>query len=67
MLRVMGAIFRIPWKKLEPGMSFFIPCLDEAPYTRILETEAKRRGLRVVSKRVIENGKYGLRTWVVEC
>jgi hypothetical protein len=62
----MGAMFRIPWKTLEPGMSFFIPCLEEAPYTRILEAEAKRWGMRVVCKRVIEAGKYGLRTWVVE-
>jgi hypothetical protein len=66
MLVVMGAMFRIPWKTLEPGMSFFIPCLEEAPHKLILEAQAKRLGKRVVSKRVVENGKYGLRTWVVE-
>jgi hypothetical protein len=62
----MGAIFRIPWKTLEPGMSFFIPCLEIAPYTPILEAEAKRRGKRIVCKRVIEKGIYGLRAWIVE-
>jgi hypothetical protein len=66
MLRVLGATFLIPWKSLEPGMSFFIPCLDIAPHVRVLEAEASRWGKRVVSKRVIEKGMYGLRTWVVQ-
>ena len=66
MLTVMGAVIRIPWKTLEPGMSFFIPCLEIAPYKRILEAEAKRRRLNIVCKRVIEKGMYGLRAWIVE-
>lgn len=66
MLMVLGAIFRIPWKTLEPGMSFFIPCLDIAPHVRVLEVEANRWKKRIVCKRVIEGGKYGLRTWIVE-
>lgn len=66
MLTVMGAMFRIPWKSLEPGMSFFIPCLDIAPHVRVLKAEANRRGKRVACKRVIEKGMYGLRTWVME-
>lgn len=66
MLIVMGAMFLIPWKSLEPGMSFFVPCLDIAPHMRVLKAEASRWKKRVVCKRVIEKGMYGLRTWVVE-
>jgi hypothetical protein len=66
MLTVLNAVFLIPWKTIEPGSSFFIPCLDIAPHVRVLEAEAKRWGKRICYKRVIESGKYGLRTWVVE-
>lgn len=67
MLTILGAVFRIPWKTLEPGMSFFIPCLPNPDHERVLKAEAIRWKKCIVCKRVIEGGKYGLRTWIVEC
>jgi hypothetical protein len=66
MLKILNAVFLIPWKTLEPGMSFFVPCLSIAPYVQILEAEAIRWRKSIVYKRVVENGKYGLRVWIRE-
>jgi len=66
MLKVMNLTILLPWKKLEPGQSFFIPCLDRKVHAKTLQKEADRLGISVVIKQVVENGKYGLRVWRVE-
>jgi hypothetical protein len=66
MLKILNQTILIPWMKLEPGMSVFIPCLDRRRHIRTLQKEAARIGYKVVCKQVIENGKYGLRLWRVE-
>jgi len=66
MLKVMNLTILLPWKKLEPGQSFFIPCLDRKVHAKTLQKEADRLGILVVIKQVVENGKYGLRVWRLE-
>lgn len=66
MLKVMNLTILLPWKKLEPGQSFFIPCLDRKVHAKTLQKEADRLGISVVIKQVVENGKYGLRVWRLE-
>jgi hypothetical protein len=66
MLKILNQTILIPWTKLEPGMSVFIPCLDRKRHMKTLTQEATRIGYRVVCKQVIENGKFGLRLWRVE-
>lgn len=66
MLKILNLTILIPWEKLEPGMSVFIPCLDRRAHGKELEREAKRLGYDVIWKPVVENGKYGLRLWRVQ-
>jgi len=66
MLEILKLIVLIPWTKLEPGMSVFIPCLDRSKHKQTLLLEAQRIGFRVVCKHVVENGIIGLRMWRVE-
>jgi hypothetical protein len=65
MLKILNLIYLVPWKEIEPGMSFFIPCLDRARHALELKKEAQRWGYKVICKQVVENGKYGLRLWRV--
>ena len=66
MLEILNQIVIIPWKKIKPNMSIFIPCLDRKRHKKTLVVEAERLGYKVVCKEVIEEGKYGLRLWRVE-
>lgn len=63
MLKVMNLLILLPWKKLEPGQSFFVPCLDRKAHAKTLQKEADRLGIEVVIKQVVEKNKYGLRVW----
>lgn len=47
------------------GDSFFIPCLDVAPYRTKIKAVAEALGVTVVTHIVVENYIRGLRTWRV--
>lgn len=66
MLKILNLTVLIPWKKIEPGQSVFVPCLDRKAHCKALTQEAARLGYIVVCKGVIENGRYGLRLWRVK-
>lgn len=66
MLKILNQTVLIPWTKLQPGMSVFVPCLDRKQHAEVLEAEASRLGYKVVCKQVVERGRYGLRLWMVE-
>lgn len=66
MLKILNLVILIPWERFEPGMSVFIPCLDRKAHGKSLEKEARRLGMKVIYKPVVENGKYGLRFWRVQ-
>lgn len=66
MLKILNLIVLIPWTKLEPGQSVFVPCLDRKAHCKELIREANRQGYRVICKEVVEKGRYGLRLWRVE-
>ena len=55
----------IQWDKFKVGTSFFIPCIDRKVTQRFVETEAKRIGVQVICKQVVEKNRYGLRVWRV--
>lgn len=59
----MNVPLLIQWKKFKPETSFFVPCIDRALTERFIQTEARRLGLTVICKHVIEKGKYGVRVW----
>jgi hypothetical protein len=63
MLKILGVPVLIEWHKFKPGTSFFVPCIDRRLTQRFVVTEARRLGLEVTCKQVIEHGKYGLRVW----
>jgi hypothetical protein len=65
-MHLMGLKIKVPWTKLKPGMSFFIPCLDAEDLGQQLKWDAGRYRQKVIYKQVVENGRYGLRCWVTE-
>ena len=65
-MQILNLTVKIPWESIEPGMSFFLPCLDTENATKQLTWEAGRLGYTVICKQVIENNRYGLRCWRVE-
>lgn len=66
MLKILNLPVLIEWNKFKVGTSFFIPCIDRRLTQRFVETEAKRIGVTVLCKQVVEKGKYGLRVWRVD-
>jgi hypothetical protein len=40
-----------------------VPCLERKPVQNFILQEAKRLGLSVVCKQVIENKVFGVRVW----
>jgi len=66
MLTILNLSVLIQWEKFKPGTSFFVPCIDRRLTQRFVETEAKRIGVQVLCKQVIEKNKYGLRVWRVD-
>ena len=65
MLTILNLPLLIQWEKFKPGTSFFVPCIDRRLTQRFVEAEAKRLGIDVLCKQVVEKGKYGLRVWRV--
>jgi hypothetical protein len=45
------------------GTSFFIPALDTEPLIEQVVSAGKQRGVKLVYKEVVENGKIGIRFW----
>jgi hypothetical protein len=66
MLTILNLPILIQWDKFKVGTSFFIPCIDRRLTERFVKTEAKRIGVTVLCKQVVEKGKYGLRVWRVD-
>jgi hypothetical protein len=66
MLTILKLPVLIKWEKFQPGASFFIPCIDRRLTQRFIEKEAKRIGVQVLCKQVVEKEKYGLRVWRVD-
>ena len=65
-MQILNLTVKIPWESIEPGMSFFIPCLDTEKVAADVRWEAGRFRYTVLCKQVIEKGRYGLRCWRVE-
>ena len=61
-----GLDIELPWEKCEVGSSMFIPCINFNRAGNQLHRVTKEIGVKVVKKRVIENGRIGLRVWIVK-
>ena len=63
MLLLSNLSIHIEWEKFKPDTSFFIPCLDAKTVANYVNQECDRLRFRIVSKQVVEKGRYGLRVW----
>jgi hypothetical protein len=60
-----GVRMVVDWDKFLSGTSLFIPCVNtKEAYQQVLEV-TKLGKHEVVSKVMVENGKYGVRIWRV--
>jgi len=53
----------VPWKKLYPGMSVFVPCIDARACQLQAEEIARRLEIRVACRRAFKDHILGLRIW----
>jgi|APFre7841882654_1041346.scaffolds.fasta_scaffold65445_2 hypothetical protein len=53
----------LPYMAMEVGDSFFIPTMRPAKLMYIIDTSAKKYGIKVKSYITTEEGYYGIRTW----
>jgi len=63
MAKVFGHTLKIEWTKFTHDTSIFVPCVNRKEIQSYINKECKRLGMRVLSKRVIEKGMYGVRAW----
>lgn len=63
MFRLLNTPILVQWDKFLPGTSMFIPCLNRGAVERYLLSECRRMRFTVVTKKVVENKKYGVRIW----
>jgi len=61
-----GLDIEIPWEDCEVGSSMFIPCINFNRAGSQLHRITKQVGVKVNKKRTIENGKIGLRLWIIK-
>jgi hypothetical protein len=57
--------YRVNWKKLKKGYSFFVPCLDPENAKKEILCTTQRLRYNILTKVVIEDGIRGLRVWRV--
>jgi len=55
-----------PYSGMEVGDSFFIPTMKPAYMTYVIDTTAKKSGIRTKTYTVTEDGVLGVRAWRVK-
>jgi len=63
MFQILNTPLLIDWNKFTLGASMFIPCLNRVAVERYIIKECSRMQFTVVTRRVVENKKYGVRVW----
>lgn len=63
LMRVEKIEYKLRWRSLRSGDSFFIPCLDYARAKKKIHKHARMWGVTVLAKGVIESDIKGLRVW----
>lgn len=59
---IRGVKYRLPqW--MEPGQSFFVPCLDARSMGFVMATRYSRLGWKTAWAERIEQGMLGVRVW----
>lgn len=64
-MKVDGVAYQIDWQQFRVGYSFFVPCIDHAAAKKTVARIAKRLGIKIEMKVVIQEGIKGLRVWRV--
>lgn len=65
LLKVMGHPIWVKQELLEPGSSFFIPCLDPRPVRTQLKRYARELNYQFTTRYMVEGSVIGLRVWRV--
>jgi hypothetical protein len=65
-MKIAGLPLLVEWDKFKPGASFFVPCIDRRLTQRFIRAEASRLKINVITKQVVEKGKFGLRVWRID-
>jgi len=70
-VRVGGRPTIYPWRDLEVGQSFFVPCDDKVARKRkmssiVAQARNARTDIRLATRTVTEDGVIGLRAWRIE-
>lgn len=52
-----------PLGLLQPGDSFFVPCLDTEAVSAEVRDLAKQMRMRIIIRKEITDGFYGIRVW----
>lgn len=64
-METQGIPIEIQWDLFQIGTSFFVPGVDRDALEQHLREEMRRLNLRVITRRVVENGVLGVRVWRV--
>lgn len=62
-IAVDGVSFAVPWRKVERGTSFFIPCVNAFEVVAQVRRCFKLEGWRYKYRIGPENGYFGVRFW----
>jgi hypothetical protein len=58
-----GVTIAIEWHKFVVGSSFYIPCLNRRDTSEQIAATAKKRGIKIKFRFVLERGTQGVRVW----
>tara|TARA_R100000995_G_scaffold84707_2_gene64398 strand:- start:4474 stop:4701 length:228 start_codon:yes stop_codon:yes gene_type:complete len=65
-LNLEGTPVHIDWWAFQVGTSFFLPCCKCRPLLYEIAKKARKAGVRIASKTVLENNVRGLRIWRID-
>lgn len=58
-----GIPITIPWDKLEPEQSMFIPCINKYVAYRQIIRQAEAKGVKIAIRETSYRDLHGLRVW----
>jgi hypothetical protein len=64
-MKIESVTYQLDWSKFRRGQSFFVPCIDHEKAKNTVYAVAKRLGVSIEIRVVIEEGIKGLRVWKV--
>lgn len=65
-LKLLGNKVKIDWISFKPNTSLFIPCINRKSIERNVKAICDKKGIEVITRKVIENRVYGVRVWYIK-